>query len=131
MRTVTVFYGFLKYLHHPFRFDRIYYKVIYLLSPLIQTSPLFQLIPEWDTAASITSFRCKLLHSCFYSHGSLFRFSRCLPESDIVHELVHMALESLLSFLNTPYPYSMLYKPFNYEWCLIIYSSDPVKHEYQ
>ena len=50
---------------------------------------------------------------------------------DVVHQLVNVIVEPLLPLHRTPDLHAVLDEPFYNEWCFIIPSSEPVKHEHK
>ena len=62
------------------------------------------------------------------SHGGLFVLPCCLPEPDIVHQFIAVALDTLLAFVGTPHLDAVLDKPFQYKWCFTLDAPQPVKH---
>ena len=43
----------------------------------------------------------------FHTDGSLFAFTRCLPETDVVQELVDVVIEALFTFTGAPDLYAL------------------------
>ena len=67
----------------------------------------------------------------FHTDGSLFAFTRCLPETDVVQELVDVVIEALFTFTGAPDLYALLNKPLHHKGCFIIPPANTVEHENQ
>ena len=63
--------------------------------------------------------------------GSLFALSVGLPETDVIGELVGVAVKTLLAFLGAPYLDPLLDEPFHHKGRFICNAPDAVKHEHQ
>ena len=63
--------------------------------------------------------------------GGFQAFAGGLPVTDVVHQLVHMGIEPLLSFHRAPDFNASLGKPFNHKRRLIVAASKTVKHEHK
>ena len=63
------------------------------------TSFFDQLIPIGGASTAETSLLYDLPQTSLGSYGGFQAFARCLPIPDVVHELVHMSIKPLLSFL--------------------------------
>ena len=63
--------------------------------------------------------------------GGFLAFTGCLPEANIVEQLVHMIVKTLLAFLDAPDPDAMSNEPLHHEGRFIVAAAQTVKHENQ
>ena len=72
-----------------------------------------------------------MFHPGTDTDGGFYAFAGRLPIADIVEQLVHMGIKSLLPFDRAPYLNPVFYEPFYNKRRFIVAASEPVKHEYK
>ena len=129
--TGAFFRHFRKDFPDPRRFIRIDFQILYGLISLVDSTFINSAVSVRDKSSGEMPAGNNLTDAVPGSHGSLFAFPCCLPEPDIVHQLIAVALNSLLAFVSAPHLDTVLDKPLQYEWCFTLNSSKPVKHIHQ
>ena len=99
----TFFRHFHKYFPDPFRFIWIDFQIFYGLVSLIDSTFINGTISVRDKASSKVSTRNDLTDTVSGSHGGFFALPCCLPEPDIVHELIAVVFDTLLAFVGAPH----------------------------
>ena len=66
-----------------------------------------------------------------YTNGGFLAFPRCLPESNVVQQLVYMGVKALFALSGAPDFDALLGKPLHNEGRFIFASTEAVKHENQ
>ena len=61
----------------------------------------------------------------------LFALSACLPESDVVEQLVHMSVKALLSLFDAPDLNAIFNEPLHHKGRFVLTSSETVEHKHQ
>ena len=92
---------------------------------------MFQLVAVRNMASPVLTFLHHLGMLGFHTDGSLFAFTRCLPETDVVQELVDVVIEALFTFTGAPNLNALLNKPLHNKGCFIIPPANAVEHENQ
>ena len=72
---------------------------------------MLQFVAIWDISAPVLAFLHHLTVLGLYTDGSLFAFTGCLPEADVIQQFVYMIVKSLLSLAGTPNLDALLDKP--------------------
>ncbi|OCN01989.1 hypothetical protein A7X67_04335 [Clostridium sp. W14A] len=67
----------------------------------------------------------------FRADGCLDAFAGGLPVADVIRQLIHMRIKTLLPFLGAPDFNAVVYEPFHDKRCFVLAASQPVKHEDQ
>ena len=116
-------------LTHNLRFLRADGKITHDLPFLVLSALIHKHISVWQTAACIDPLRHHLVHTGLDTDGGLFGFARRLPETDVVHQLVHMLIKFLLPFIDAPNLNAVVGKPFQNKRRFVFDSSETVKHE--
>ena len=98
---------------------------------LSDTAVVYAFVAKRDRAAAPDSLCGDLLLTRFHAHGCLFAFAHCLPESNVVDQLVGMRFQPHLPFLGAPNLDPMFDQPLCYKRCFIVASSQTVKHKDQ
>ena len=118
-----------------FRLDRSFFlvanQVLDGLVFLVHAAKIHGVKAEGYEAATVFASQYHLLVLRPDADGSLFRFAGSLPEADVVEQLINVAVETLLAFLDAPYPDTVGNEPLHHEGRFIIAASKAVKHEYQ
>ena len=104
-------------------------QLVNLMLALVEASASYKVIAIGRKTSFKTAVLDKLAEGGFCTNGSLFAFSVRLPESDVVCELVCVAVKSLLTLLGAPYPDAVLYKPFHNKRRFVSNAPDAVKHK--
>ena len=101
--------------------------------PVLLSHPamLHQLIAKGGASSTETPLLYDLGQPCFGSDRGLEALPRRLPIADVVHQLVHMVVEPLLSLLGTPHLDAVLDEPLHHKRRLILLAAQPVEHEHQ
>ena len=112
-----------------FRF--INHKVADFLILLVHPTKADTLVAKRHGAACIVAFPGELFQPCPGTDRGFQTFAGCLPVADVVHQLVHMGVKSLLSFVHAPDFDALLREPFHDKGRFIITATETVKHEHQ
>lgn len=70
-----------------------------------------------------------LAETCTGSDRGFHTFAVCLPETDIVQQLINVVVKSLFTFLSAPYLNTIFGEPFNDKRCFVGDSPNTVKHK--
>ena len=108
---------------------RIYRKIQRTLSFFVLSPIVYKPIPERNRSARVNTLGCHLLQSCPDTDCRLFGLSRCLPEAYVIHELVRMGFNLLLSLVDAPYFNPMLRKPFKNKRRFVFNTTETVEHK--
>ena len=79
------------------RFLFINNKVSDRLVLFVQASLIFQFVTIWDMATPVQAFLHYLRMFGFHANGGFLAFPRCLPEPNVVQQLVYMGIKALVS----------------------------------
>lgn len=63
-----------------------------------------------DRASRVQPGQSHLLHFIPDPDGRLLTFAGCLPEPQVIHQLIHMAVKPLLALLGTPHLNTVFHK---------------------
>ena len=129
--TIALVYDFVV----DFRLDRSFFLVAnqipYRSVLFVHATKIHSVKTEGHEATAIFPRQHHLLLLGANADRGLFRFAGRLPETDVIEQLIHMAVESLLAFLDAPDADSMRHEPLHHERCFIIAAAKAVEHEYQ
>ena len=112
-----------------FRF--INHKIADLLILLVHPTKADTLVAKSHGAACIVAFPGELFQPCPGTDGGFQALAGCLPVADVVHQLVHMGVKSLLSFVHAPDLDALLGEPLHNKGRFIVTATETVKHEHQ
>ena len=112
-----------------FRF--VDHKVTDLLIFLVHPTKADTLVAKSHGAACIVAFPGELFQPCPGTDRGFQTFAGCLPVADVVHQLVHMGVEPLLSLVHAPDLDALLREPLYDKGRFIITATETVKHEHQ
>ncbi len=98
------------------------------LIPLVPSALVYQLITIAHKTTCIVTAGYDLADPIAGSYGCFLRLPCRLPKADVVHQLIAMCLDFLLTFVGTPHFDAMLDEPFQHKGCFAFDSSETVKH---
>ena len=102
------------------RFFLVNDQIRHRLVPLVYPSQFYKIIAVRNRAAAPEPFLDHLAVLCPHTDGGLFTLAGSLPKPDVVHQLVNVGVEALLTFPGAPNLDALLNKPLYYEWSFII-----------
>ena len=79
-------------------YDQVSHRLIFLIGAAL----VHQLVPVRQVASPVLAILDHLQVLCAHTDGGFFAFAGCLPEPDIVEQLVHVGVEALLPFAGAP-----------------------------
>lgn len=126
--TGTFFRHFHKHFPDPFRFIWIDFQILYGLVSLVDSTLINSTVSIRDKTSGKMSTGNDLTDAVPGSHRGLFALPCCLPEPDIVHQLITVTFDTLLAFVGAPHLDAVLDEPFQYKGCFTLDASQPVKH---
>lgn len=95
-------------------------------------APLFyQLIAVRSVPAAESPLHNDLSQTSLGTDGGLDALARRLPVTDVIQQLVHMIIESLLAFLGTPDLNAVVDKPLHNKRRFVITASKAVEHKHK
>ena len=114
-----------------FRLILVDLQVQHCAVALIDAAFIYRAIAIRNCSAGVMPLLCKLPQAGFRADRGFQTLAGGLPVADVVHQLVNVIVEPLLPLHRTPDLHAVLDEPFYNEWCFIIPSSEPVKHEHE
>ena len=114
-----------------FSFRFINHKVADLLVFLVYPAKADTLVAKSHGAARVVTFPGELFQPCPGTDGGFQALTGCLPVADVVHQLVHMGVEPLLSLVHAPDLNALLREPLHDKGRFIVTATKTVKHEHQ
>ena len=117
-----------KYLPHPDGFLRVDLQILDRLVAFVDAALVYRTIPVWHEATGIVPARDDLADAVAGAHGCFFALPCRLPEADVVHQLVTVALDPLLALVGAPHFNAVLDKPFQHKRRLTLDPPQPVEH---
>lgn len=109
----------------------VHHQLTDLVVPLVDTALLFNAVSERNRAAGVVALLSQLFQPGLGADGGFQTFAGCLPIADVIHQLVHMGVEPLLTFPRTPHLNAVFHEPFHHKGRLIVPAAKTVKHEHQ
>src|SRR5699024_290620 len=107
------------------------HQIVKLMFALVEAPAFDQIIAIRGEPALEAARLDELTQGGLGTDGSLFALSVGLPETDVIGELVGVAVKTLLAFLGAPYLDPLLDEPFHHKGRFICNAPDAVKHEHQ
>ena len=117
-----------KYFPHPGGFLRVDLQVFDWLVALIDPPFVHGAVSVGHKAAGIVTARDDLADTVARAHRRFLALPRRLPEADVVHQLVAVALDALLALVGAPHLNTVLDKPFQHKRRFALDASQPVEH---
>ena len=109
----------------------IAYQVFDWLALFIYSPSAYGVEAEGNHAAVVFTGNGHLCLLFPNTYGSFLTFTGCLPEANVIEQLVHMIVKTLLALLDTPDSDAMGNEPLYYEGCFVVAAAQTVKHENQ
>ena len=100
--------------------------ILFIEAPL-----LFQAVSIGNDPAAEPPLLHNLRQTGLCSGGGFEALAGCLPVADVVHQLVHMGVKPLLSFVHAPDLDALLGEPLHNKGRFIITAAEAGKHEHQ
>ena len=117
-----------KYLPHPGGFLRVDLQILDRLVALVDPPLVHGAVSVGHEAAGIVPARDDLADAVAGAHRCFLALPRRLPEADVVHQLVTVALDPLLALVGAPHLNAVLDKPFQHKRRLALNAAQPVEH---
>ena len=117
-----------KYLPHPGGFLRVDLQIFDRLVALVDAALVHGAVSVGHEATGIVPARDDLPDAVAGAHRRFFALPRRLPEADVVHQLVTVALDPLLALVGAPHFNAVLDKPFQHKRRLALDPPQPVEH---
>ena len=123
-----LFGDFFKYLPHPSGFLRVDLKIFDRLVAFVDPSLVHCAVSIGHKAAGVVPTGDDLPDAVAGAHGRFFALPCRLPEADVVHQLVAVALDALLALMGAPHLNAVLDEPFQHKRRLALDTPQPVEH---
>ena len=131
LRSVALIDVFAEYEPHDLGLVLVNDQVADLAVPLVHAPALFKAVAERHGAAGVeTRFR-HLTEAGLDTDGGLDALAGGLPVADVVHQLVDVIVEPLLTLGGAPDLDAVADEPLHNEGRLVVAASEAVKHENQ
>ena len=108
-------------------YDQVSNRLIFLIGAAL----VHQLVPVRQVTSPVLAVLDHLQVLGAHTDGGFFAFAGCLPEPDVVEQLVHVGVEALLPLAGAPDLDALLNKPLHNERRLILTPAQAVEHENQ
>ena len=117
-----------KYLPHPGGFLRVDLQILDRLVALVDAALVYGAVSVGHEATGIVPARDDLADAVAGAHRCFLALPRRLPEADVVHQLVAVALDPLLALMSAPHLNAVLDEPLQHKRRLALDPPQPVEH---